>query len=122
MFPQLLFGCVQRQQDSSHESFAVCIDDCSTEEEIPVGLNRRPLGRAEVSSVSCSADGSGAVVYDQASIGFILQDTMFLQQCTPSDEGHATAATAHEADPFHDDWPYWDSDVTSTSTAIRHFV
>jgi hypothetical protein len=129
MFPQLLDGCVQRQQASNHdESFAVHTDDSVSEEKIPVGLNSRTFDQrhgAEFSFHDCpasaddfSADGSGFVS--------VLQDTVFLQQCVPSEEFFATAdvapppTAAHEADPFHDDWPYWNQ--TSTRLVIRHNV
>ncbi len=123
MFQQLLDGCLQRQQASNHdESFAVRTDDSVSEEKIRVEPNCQIFDHgAEVSfhDHTTPADVFSTDSNEHPPFVSILQDPLFLQRCTHSEEGRAAAAAAaREADPFHDDWPYWDQ--TSTRSAIQH--
>ena len=121
---QLLDGCVQRQQASSHDtSFAAHTNDSLTEETMPaqyIASTSDQAYNAEMSLPYCPspADGFSAGAYSQSSFVSVLQDTVFLLPCAHSEEDHAAAAAAREADPFHDDWPYWDQAGTRSET--RH--
>jgi hypothetical protein len=133
LIQQLLDGCVQRkQQASSHDkSLAGHNDDSVSEEKIPVGSNSRGLDQTHGSDFSflrcpASADGSRTDAIDEISVDAILQDSVFLQRCIHNEKGHVAAIIAppptavHEADPFHDDWPYWNQ--SSTPSEMRHGV
>ncbi len=117
MIYQLLDGCVKQQRASGHdEAFSTQTIDFVTSEEIPIEFHGQTLDqtcKAEISPHYHSpsfAHGQSADANDRSPFECILHDAEFVRRCAHSENGLAAAdATLEEdADPFHDDWPYWD--------------